>query len=297
MKKYIQLLIAISAACFLSSCEDEVPIPESLKTNSKLVLNAELKGNTQEIDFNLSRSIPLYNSGKNNNADEIEIAEISLTNDGKIIPITYYEKNDNNGWYINYQQFVVTLGQDYFLIPGKKYQLKVQTTKNEVIYGEATIPQYVPTEAKLYLDSTNDDGYYTYYTYKLEFQDKAGENNYYLTSYFYPSQGNQNSGNYNFEEILTDASKDGKLLITSEKGISFRQEYYLDQNGYSVNYNLFNDIGFKIKALDYHAYTYFSILKNYSGNDIFAEPLNMHSNVEGGLGIVCASNEQIVQIK
>lgn len=268
--KYFVSALIIS----LFGCEKEVPVPNELKSDPELVLYAELIANNGNIEFSLNKSKPIFNSA---NADISlpVITKVILSKNGIPIDYTNYltSINSSNGSYkIDLNGVTV--------IPGEKYKLEVFTATNKSIYGETIIPSYAPNEAKLTINNTSANLYDL--TYKLQFQDKIGESNYYQTAYlspFFPS----NSPLKNIE-LISDFNFDGKLISSNNS------EMYYDNTN-----NNYKDYTFYINALDIHQYKYLRTLYNYAGDNPFAEPQNLYSNTTGGLGCVFSSlNKQVV---
>ena len=270
--KYFVSALIIS----LFGCEKEVPVPNELKSDPELVLYAELIANNGNIEFSLNKSKPIFNSENADTSAPI-ITKVILSKNGIPIDYTNYLTNINssNGSYkIDLNGVTV--------IPGEKYKLEVFTATNKSIYGETIIPSYAPNEAKLTINNTSanlDD-----LTYKLQFQDKIGVSNYYQTAYLSP--------NFHLEtllkntELISDFNVDGKLISSNNSVIS-----YDDTN------NNYNEYKFYINALDFHQYKYLKTLYNYEGDNPYAEPQNLYSNVTGGLGCVFSSYYKEIVVK
>ncbi len=285
MRNFINTFIV---TCFLlitfCSCEIEIPVPNELATNSKLVLYSELKADADTVYFMMSRSVPIFSKNQNVNT-EIAIKEVKIVNDN----VTYNFKSDEINSYSNNNynpkdfRYYVVLNSGK-IEGGKTYKLEVTTDKNEVISGTTTIPNYVPTSARLILDSTQKDdpyggnSYYEYF-YQLEFQDKANEKNYYAVGFTVDF----NQFEYN-QQLTSDLNYDGQKMYSDYTSLTYG-------SGYPISNYLFS-----IKAVDEHYYKHYKILMNYAGENPFSEPQNLYSNVTGGLGCVYSSNLKPVTI-
>lgn len=277
------ILLSIIVVIF-SSCEIEVPVPSELSTNSKLVLYSKLEASTDTLFFMMNRSVPIFN-GEKVSESIINIDKVTLSsnktqftfNKNEVFEQVLYNKNYNDSYY-------------YIVLPsvieeGITYTLAITTDKNETISGSTTIPTYVPSTARLIIDSTlesdsyNNSSYYRYF-YQLEFQDKINEKNYYAVGF---NADYFNEFEYN-QQITNDLNFDGKKIFSEYSNLSFG-------SGYPISNYLFI-----IKAIDENYYKHYQKLNNYSGSNPFSEPQNLYSNVTGGLGCVYSSNLKPVTI-
>ncbi len=279
-----KIIVASLILVAICSCEIEIPVPNELATNSKLVLYSEIKANADTVFFMMNRSVPIFNKNKNINTD-IALKEVKIINDN----VTYsFLSNEINSYSLNnssskdYRYYVVLNSAK--IEEGNTYTLEVTTDKNEVISGTTTIPNYVPTSARLILDSTlyndsfNNTSFYEYF-YQLEFLDKANEKNYYAVGF----TADFNQFEYN-QQITSDLNFDGQKMYSEYTKLTYG-------SGFPISNYLFT-----IKAVDEHYYKHYKILINYAGENPFSEPQNLYSNVIGGLGCVYSSNLKPVTI-
>ena len=86
MKKILnQIIVASLILVTICSCEIEIPVPNELATNSKLVLYSEIKANADTVFFMMNRSVPIFNKNKNINTD-IALKEVKVINNNVTYP-------------------------------------------------------------------------------------------------------------------------------------------------------------------------------------------------------------------
>lgn len=111
------------------------------------------------------------------------------------------------------------------------------------------------------------------------------------------SGGIINDGDYNAYGTFTDELFEGKNYPLTFS-IDVNYSYFLDENvvGYPHRSEP-SDIFIDLQTLSRSYYLYLVTSSKYTPDDLFAEPVKIHSNVIGGTGIVGNYNNHLIPIK
>ena len=206
---------------------------------------------------------------------------------------------------------------DSTLRAGETYSLQVTAPGFETIRATDTVPMPVPTSVLSYralATSRSDSGDSLELSLKLEIQDPPGEENYYQVSLYRVFAGRgasriELSFSTKDPSILADNSVDGSPF--EEGGFEGDAPYFRDAlfDGRTHEIELSPDLGrdpapdpsgIHLQVL-YISETYYEYLKTARLHDDtrdnpFAEPLNVHSNVENGYGIFAGYSSRTFEL-
>ena len=206
---------------------------------------------------------------------------------------------------------------DSTLRAGETYSLQVTAPGFETIRATDTVPMPVPTSVLSYralATSRSDSGDSLELSLKLEIQDPPGEKNYYQVSLYRVFAGRGASRielgfSTKDPSILADNSVDGSPF--EEGGFEGDAPYFRDAlfDGRTHQIELSPDLGrdpdpdpsgIHLQVL-YISETYYEYLKTARLHDDtrdnpFAEPLNVHSNVENGYGIFAGYSSRTFEL-
>jgi hypothetical protein len=272
MKKYNLIYGIFISVLFLNSgCESDanVTVPS---TERKLVVGGFLSPEDNEHQISLTLSEPLFSSDPFFNTTT---ANVTISSEGNAYQASY--DVDAAAFVFNNSQFNIA--------SGKNYHLKIVAENGKTVEADmTTVSDTMPSieEFKINVDTIYSEwaSYEYRYNLKLNWKDIAGEKNYYrltanrLVNYLGTTDTTiEPIYEYNSFTLKDDIGKDGQSLSATFK--------YND-------YSLTNEtVGFEIvlMKIDVNYYNYYKTLNNYAGEDPFAEPVILFSNIQNGLGV------------
>lgn len=282
MKKYNLIYgIFISVLLLNSGCESDanVTVPS---TERKLVVGGFLSAEDNEHQISLTLSEPLFSSDPFFNTTT---ANVTISSEGNAYQASY--DVDAAAFVFNKSQFNIA--------SGKNYHLKIVAENGKTVEADmTTVSDTMPSieEFKINVDTIYSEwaSYEYRYNLKLNWKDIAGEKNYYrltanrLVKYFGAIDTTiEPIEEFNSFTLKDDLGKDGQILSST-----------LKFDDYSLNNET---VGFEIvlMKIDVNYYNYYKTLNNYAGEDPFAEPVILFSNIQNGLGVF--SNFQSIKIR
>ena len=282
MKKINILFSIFISVLFLNTgCESDanVIVPS---TERKLVVGGFLSPFENEHEISLSLSEPLFSTDPFFNTST---ANVTISSEGNSYQIAY--DVDAAAFVFNNSQFNIA--------NGKNYHLKIVAENGKTVEADmTTLSDTMPSieEFKIIKDTIYSEWSSNQFRYnlKLNWKDIASEKNYYrltanrLVKYFGAIDTTiEPIEEFNSFTLKDDLGKDGQILSSS-----------LKFDDYSVNSET---VGFEIvlMKIDVNYYNYYKTLNNYAGEDPFAEPVILFSNIQNGLGVF--SNFQSLKIR
>lgn len=255
---YFRTLFSCIIAMMILSCEEEVTPPQVENAEDKLVVNGLIAPSFDEINVQVSLSKSAFGVIDYDNSDIITDAQVTITNGVTERTLDYSA---------SIEQYILST-DTYPIEEGVTYRIEV-TADGITVFGEATVPRRIlELESSKIVDN-----------YKVEvfWKDLSNETNYYRIV----ADGESELGSeyrdpffFDGDEFVSDKNRDGQLL--SAKG-----EGYQYGNGY-------DRVNLRIISCEENYFDYYEILVNYEGEDPFADPVRLPSNIEGGLGIFAA---------
>lgn len=167
----------------------------------------------------------------------------------------------------------------YPIVPGQVYKMTVTTIDGNVATAETQVP-FTSVPINTVTVEAISESFGTFDHIKVSFTDEPGKENYYriaaLYAYVYTFQTDTMADDTHINELYSDVNHDGEPV--SLDGRYYQQRY--DSIGYySTQY---------YDAFLYNCspsyYNFHKSLRNYSGDNPFAEPTLIYSNVKGGFG-------------
>lgn len=319
--KFILSFFAVVAYFISTSCEGKIIEFKGKESASKIVVNAFLGSNSDSILIRVSRSV--FFTQQQNAPTTLPDAEVEvLVNNQSVGKAKYLRDNKVDKYSSRGGESL--FGLKYNLKTDDKVLIKVKHKDLGEATAEAQIPQ--PMEIisiqmdSLILESSYEDAEQFTIPVKITFRDNPKKNNFYNISCYRTSYYEQgDSYTQNLSMVCAD-SKIGLLdyeiyQISKYNGKSYKhyqsmffgdsringEEYTLefelrDQQG-SRSSSFKNDtiiMRFMSYSEDYYKYM---VSKYGSGDmmddlfdvDIFSEPTQVYSNVQGGIGLVCGA--------
>lgn len=289
MKKYLFLLLIL----VVSSCELVVDVDIPLEKN-KLVVNSLFNpDSTWKARVSLSRHI----------LDEapfsyVENAQLVVFEGETAIDTL---KFDSLGYYRSANGRPVA---------GKDYSIRASAPGYDEALAFSSCPKDLQAEFSAIQSTVGEDGR-PEYAFTINLQDSPGQDFYqvmaiaeYRYTNPYTGQGFVNRSNVqlwsddegidddeiaNFEGFFfPDVLFDGKNFSINAK---------MQPNMWGGNAKLKYYIYFRSVSQDYYKYKTTSLLQNYTSGDPFAQPVNVYTNIENGLGVFAGFTQKVVVLE
>lgn len=301
----IKITILATALALFTGCDAdnfgqvvEVDIPEH---ESRLVLSARISSLDTGVTALVANSLGILDTSA---YDFPEDARVRLFRDGRLLGGDFSFSPDK-------LKYFLALGEPLGAAPAQ-YRMEVEAPGFEPIFGE----QRMPTPAQIHSlrferDGAVDDEGRRADGIEVQFTDPAGEENYYALGFFYEISSVQPGGDTltysnpvyagtldqivqygsQYEQIFTDKSFDGSSYTVSLYAYPGAvPEGVPDTRLVARLYTLSRDAFLYDLSLG----QYYDALDNP-----FAEPVTVHSNIEGGYGIFALSSvaEERVEVE
>jgi hypothetical protein len=288
MKKLTYFLTAAAAIIF-ASCETvvDLDLPEQ---KPALVVNA-LTSPDSSFKVTVSHSISVLDNGT---ISRITNATVELYKDGSFVETLTHS---GDGVYISPGGLLP--------LPGHEYMLKVSAPNYDAVSSTTPIPSAVQIVSAEIRDSVGQAfGYYTS-EISLSFNDPAGRGNYYLAEmgiidsagyynpfFIYPTTDESSSKeSIGYGIIMSDDLFDGKSYTLDAAFDSYLLTYWDSIPNSKVITTL------KSISKDYYLYVKTKNLHYQSQGNPFAEPVQVHTNVEGGFGIFAGYSADTLRVR
>ncbi|PID67519.1 MAG: hypothetical protein CR968_06255 [Flavobacteriia bacterium] len=272
MKKI--LLIAVLMT--LVSCNDffEFSVPIEVEPHESKIAPGALLGNmvNNENQNNIYVSRSKGALDNTNTPLYLSDATVTLTSGNDVF--IYTESQDHPGLYTPEDEIVFTAGQ--------QYELTVEKSGFQTVFASQTFPAQVPI-----ISATYDNEFL-----KVKFKDTAQQQDYYAVEMFRitpsgtapcdlkPFGSNTINSSTNYARLLfSDETFDGN-------NYEFKARFETQGNNDGTQYIVYLH---HITA-DYYKYDKALGMNNDVGNNPFAEPVIMYTNIEQGYGIFGMSN-------
>ena len=177
---------------------------------------------------------------------------------------------------------------DFRLIPGKTYQLHVNDGHNRVVTAQTTIPYAVTGASYSFLGVQSAGEYNSRYTNKFIFTDQSNPRHYYRL------YSGQQSNMYPNEILYGNHLEEGKTFTGTDTIVieTIEPNLFFDRTAATTKYGYFF-------SCSYEYYQFYKSIENTKGlsntPELLEEPVNLYTNIEGGLGIFAGYN--LVKLK
>ncbi len=311
MKKLL-FIFAITASA-LASCEtlvndvDQSRLPQ---TSRQLVIHGYFSPQDTLLQVSVGISSPVTgaNVGRNFGGTVFSLpgAEVTLSNQGRSIQLLFNSK-------VNHY---AVKASEMPILAGQTYNLKV-TLNGQTVESSCMIPRAVAI-SEVREDSVVAQGFFSSNpnvvppkdrTYRLFWQDAAGEANFYRVSgYFYQIQRFQTGMNQFREQpslanirfndgrsnssFITDERQDGTLMASGVGRLNsfwFRSDPTIVANTRRAELSLI--------SCEKIYYNYHRLIESFDGDNPFSEPTLIPSNIKGGLGCFAGYNRTNFTVK
>ncbi|MFP4556122.1 MAG: DUF4249 domain-containing protein [Bacteroidales bacterium] len=256
-------------AIFIQSCVKDVENPP--QSEPKLVVTSFITPN-DSIKVRVTKSTPInYNTPTNgwdtNIYPHVTDAQVFIQNTSL--------NNETTIPYNTEEGMFILAPQDFSIEAGEEYMLRVSANGFETVTAITKLPNNAP-DVLWYNIASSENEYETVWDITGSIQDFSDQTNYYFvniaikSAYFDSWADTTYISTYAFRDYFNDAGKDGEE-------IGFRTD------GYSSSDDA--EIIIHVQSTDYNYYQYHKMLDYLDYENPFSEPILLHSNVDGGLGI------------
>lgn len=327
IKKY-KLITIVIFSVLISSCLKEIDFNYNL-IGPELVING-FPAKDSIIDVNIAVSKPI--PGIEQAFEWLDDATVVLYVNGQetetLVPYDINDQQTGNGYYYSSYNTLPTTGyrSTTKAIAGNIYKLVVTHPNYKTATCETTIPDPVNI---ISLDTATVITSYEYWTdrvlnFKLKFNDRAGEKNYYRLTVKYTRglwQPNydvkedttgvimlETNNHINSDDPLLNPDEDANdfLIEPPQNNYNLFTDDLIEGKDYEMSFNLNYNFNYYIEneretpvgefyritiglcTLTREAYLYMrsSEAQSWYDGDIFSEPTQVFSNVENGTGIL-----------
>jgi hypothetical protein len=238
------------------------------KSKPKLVIGCFISPQDTILKATVTNNFPIGSVVTGNGL--VKDASVILSDGNSSINLNYTDSSES-----------YTVPANLFMItPGKTYYLTITTPSGLTAKAQCTIPPTKNTSLDFSIDSVPSNYYGGYYHIKPTWTDILGETNYYRIyaelenrdvyySYVYYNSFYSNNGDL---DVITDSNNDGQKM-----SIKYLECYY-SHYGYKSTINTY------LLTIDKNYYEFERTSQSYA-DDPFSDPVNIYTNIEGGLGV------------
>ncbi|MBS4059001.1 MAG: DUF4249 domain-containing protein [Bacteroidetes bacterium] len=272
-----KIILALSAffSLFLFSCnsffESDVDIPAE---KPKLVVYGYLTAEDDTIKLSVQHSKPIYTVTNyfSEFYPSVTDATVKISDGSTTINLVYdaYQRK-----YVSAEMQVMA---------GKTYSLEITTPRSDRVTASCTVPaSEVPVVEITSIESHPIYAYNKFINFRIK--DLPGKGHFYrvLIAMFLKDIHNPEYPDYVYyipletgEEYFSDVNKDGEYFIfkAAVQGLGESQA---------------QEVTFYTSITDEHYFNFHKSVLGFQGDNPFAEPTPVYSNIEGGLGVFAAS--------
>jgi len=294
-RKY-SLFIFIIGTFFISACETSVDIDIPFE-KPQVTLNSTFINDTNpKVRLTFTKHI-LDNNWE---FEPISEAEVKLI-------------QENETWYLNYnEESGDYVNSEYFIEEGKEYTIQVLLEGYDMITASELVPIKVPIKEFIYNGQVKRDSWSTNDDVTLIFDDPVGENYYEISAYYYRKDyyTDQYGNEFYFEENYpiylepknpsyeNDYNLNGEILIDDNlfEGTEATIDFFTNGNYFEIDNG--GEVHFVLKAISPSYYNYGSTfgLQEWNDGDPFAQPVQVYSNIENGIGIFMTGSVSTIKM-
>ncbi|MFK7809549.1 MAG: DUF4249 domain-containing protein [Saprospiraceae bacterium] len=303
MKKYI-FVIALLATVFMSSCGFsfettlEVDPPPH---DPEIVVHTFIKPNDTIINAGITRSYGLLDNTGDFDERFLNDATVEIFQQGEL-KYTLESKVDNYDFQFTGINYCLSFNEPVGGL-GDSFEIKVSHPD----YPSVRAVQYMPkeavplTSAKFDEDGGIGDEGERLNSIDLTFTDPADEENYYEIYIAYRDESTP--GEVNFFDIRVETN-DPNIQRGNTFNSFLLDDLAINGSEYTLNLQLDNDYAdnmyviFRSVSRDWYLYSR-SARDFREGSDFgtFAEPVTVHRNIDGGLGVFAAGVEHLMKVE
>jgi hypothetical protein len=265
------------------ACEKNATIPLP-KSERKMVLSCFLSPDEDDINVTLTWSKPIFGQNPNGGSQQIENAQVEITGPYGTAFLAF---NSDLEYQIDQKTFP--------LFPGETYTITAKEPGGKVVKGTCTIPGISTSSLSvttvdsilLFADGMGNDTYR--YLFKASFiADQTEASWYRLGAYMKTSESNPDDPLKDEYWMPLDYELESRFFVSERANPTPFSVTLGTAGGYYGAPDSEEVYQFELIKGDKNYYKFHESLFNFDGENPFAEPTRLYSNVEGGLGVVCS---------
>lgn len=274
MKNSLKIGLILLPIFILFGCEEMVSDVDAPVSPPKLVVTGFITPGMPYTAISVKKSRPLYTTIENYSEDFPTVKDAYVTiSDGTDSAYLVYD--------IEFDNYRVSR-EELPIVPGRTYSLKVTAPGGFMVESSCTVPVDTPPDIEMVSIDTTSDYDILYLHANIRFKDLESEDNYYgITAgrVDWP-EGQQNP-------VISEIGFERGEPYVSDKNMN---NQYFPYSTYEFIYTPEETqrLFFTIAVTDIHYYNYHKSLYNYEGENPFAEPTKVYSNIKDGLGVFAA---------
>jgi hypothetical protein len=294
MKKYLSFLILLVTAIACQTVVDfDIPVDRP-----KIVVNS-LFSPDSVWRIQISRSQHILDSRQGSSFDPVSDAVVTIHDQNNLLIETITGSYED---FIGYSYKGKTKP-----LPGESYIVKVDVKNETSMEAFNKVPTYVPITS-VEIDSSLFISAGEAIEMDINFKDPANEKNYYEIKILQEAISYISNGDtiWRTQEIyyeVGDASFDNEFsgsqkFITDNLFNGKNYSFHLKLHGYGGSWYAKNSrvVLFNVSE-EYYKYFTTKNLQDYTNGDPFAQPVQVYTNVENGLGIFAGYSASVVELK
>jgi hypothetical protein len=267
--KYTFLLSIVFVGLWSVSCTEMVTDIDLPEVDPKLVVNTWVSPGDTFLRATVTRSYPVGKSHDWNTNPDVPDAIVRISNGSQTVQLVYD----------NMEMAFKASASGFSLVPGGSCSITATASGYEAVDGSTTIPSQssLPLEylgvQQIYDEEWGDD----VNRYDFKIRDIPGEENFYRVYMEFSFQDDTAFDDFYYLEpangypYLSDVNKDGEDILVSFHDASLMTPYY---------------VRLIVLSTDEAYYRYHKSVYNFSGDDPFAEPVQIYTNINNGLGAI-----------
>ncbi len=270
----LKIILMILSIVFLSGCEEMVSDVDAPTSPAKLVVTGFITPGMPYTAITVKKSRPLYTTIDNYNSDfpSVKDAYVTITDGIDSAYLTYD---------IEYENYRVSR-EELPIVPGRVYTLKVTAPGGFQVEANCTVPIETPPDIEMIKIDTSSINGTTYLNANIKFKDLESTDNYYgITAGIVDWPEGQPS------PMISEVGFERGEPYVSDKNMN-NQYFLYTTNDFYYSSGQTQRLFFTIAVTDVNYYNYHRVLYNYEGDNPFAEPTKVYSNIHNGLGIFAA---------
>lgn len=290
MKKIIYLSCIAIALYSITGCvrdANNVTLPQS---DPKLVVTAFISPEDTILKVEITKSKPVLGKQDAYGAiNAVQNAQVTISDGVQTLQLTYDATALNYSYPLS--------GNANFIKPGGTYFLTATTPDGKSVSATTTIPanKINATTAVITLKADNTEDY-PRDKIEFSFYDISNEENYYrVQAYLLYKENfsedriseiyfdNDESRSYQNFNLYSDKNRDGKEF-TAIKG------HYYSSSSFTAS----REVVVNVYNASKEYYDYHKSIQNFQGDNPFAEPVLIYSNIKNGLGVFAGYNTTVV---
>lgn len=274
MKNSLKIGLILLPILLLFGCEEMISDVDAPASPPKLVVTGFITPGMPYTAITVQKSRPLYTTIENYSEGFPTVKDAYVTiSDGIDSAYLVYDIESDN-YRVSREELPI--------VPGRTYSLTVTAPGGFMVEASCTVPVDTPPDIEMVrIDTTSEYGM-QYLHANIRFKDLDSKDNYYgITAGIVDWPEGQQS-----PEISEIGFERGEPYV-SDKNM---ENEYFPYSTYEFAYTpeQTQRLFFTLAVTDIHYYSYHKSLYNYEGDNPFAEPTKVYTNIKDGLGVFAA---------